>query len=51
MKTTDQQVAELTQHIQRLMHQVSELNNRVHFLERENTRNKNNIQQLAHKKG
>jgi cell division protein FtsB len=46
---SDLKVAQLEKQLQQLAQQVSELHKRVMFLERENNRRKNDINQVARK--
>jgi hypothetical protein len=47
MTTPDPKQLILEQKLQRLEKQVAELNQRVHFLERENNRRRNEVNQIA----
>lgn len=51
MITPEQKQAALEKQIQLLVAQVNELNKRVSFLERENSRRKQDIQTVANRKG
>jgi hypothetical protein len=47
----DQKIAALEQQLQKLVRQVTDLNQRVSFLERENNRRKQDVNVLAQRKG
>jgi len=47
----DQKIAALEQQVSKLIRQVGELNQRLAFLERENSRRKQDVNILAQRKG
>jgi regulator of replication initiation timing len=49
--SNDKKIIALEQQLQKLVRQVTELNQRVSFLERENNRRKQDVNILAQRKG
>lgn len=49
MENKDQKLVELEKQVQQLLRKTSELNNKILYLERENVRRKNEINQLIRK--
>ena len=47
----DQKITNLEQQVKKLLHQVNKLSQQISFLERENARRKQDVNQLANRKG